>query len=188
MSNDAVIDIQVERIAQIFDSFDPYPFRERDLDRAAEEYITGFARELPRGSPIRIVVHLPPTEAQSHEAAHLPDAIRRFFAYRADGKRMELRELLRLGRRSLGIGLVVLALCSAIGELLLRAVPDGPGVLREGILILGWVANWRPLEIFLYDWWPLTRQQGLFRRLAAAAVEVRVASPAQPLSGGAGAP
>lgn len=37
----------------------------------------------------------------------------------------------------------------------------------------GVVANWRPLEIFLYDWWPIARQRDLYRRLSAAAVEKR---------------
>jgi hypothetical protein len=45
--------------------------------------------------------------------------------------------------------------------------------LTEGLIILGWVANWRPIEIFLYDWWPLTQRRKLFEQLAAAPVEVR---------------
>ena len=39
--------------------------------------------------------------------------------------------------------------------------------------ILGWVANWRPIEIFLYDWWPLLQRRRLFQRLAAAQVAIR---------------
>jgi hypothetical protein len=26
-------------------------------------------------------------------------------------------------------------------------------VIEESLLIFGWVANWRPIEIFLSDWW-----------------------------------
>ena len=42
---------------------------------------------------------------------------------------------------------------------------------EESFLILGWVANWRPLEIFLYDWWPLARRRDLYNRLSVATVE-----------------
>ncbi len=42
---------------------------------------------------------------------------------------------------------------------------------EESFLILGWVSNWRPLEIFLYDWWPLARRRDLYRRLSTATVE-----------------
>jgi hypothetical protein len=44
-------------------------------------------------------------------------------------------------------------------------------LVDESFLILGWVANWRPLEIFLYDWWPLARRRDLYRRLSSASVE-----------------
>ena len=37
---------------------------------------------------------------------------------------------------------------------------------RESLVIGGWVAMWRPLEIFLYDWWPLRRRELEFARLA----------------------
>jgi hypothetical protein len=43
-------------------------------------------------------------------------------------------------------------------------------IVQQSVLILGWVANWRPLEIFLYDWWPLARRRDLYSRLAAAQV------------------
>ena len=33
-------------------------------------------------------------------------------------------------------------------------------VIRESLLIGGWVAMWRPLEVFLYDWWPISARQG----------------------------
>jgi len=46
-------------------------------------------------------------------------------------------------------------------------------LVEESFLILGWVANWRPLEIFLYDWLPLARKRDLYRRLAAATVELK---------------
>jgi hypothetical protein len=46
-------------------------------------------------------------------------------------------------------------------------------LVEESFLILGWVANWRPLEIFLYDWWPIARRRDLYRRLSKAIVEAR---------------
>jgi hypothetical protein len=47
------------------------------------------------------------------------------------------------------------------------------GVLAEGLLIIGWVALWRPVEIFLYDWWPIRRQQKRFEGIARMPVEIR---------------
>ena len=53
-------------------------------------------------------------------------------------------------------------------------------VIEESLIIFGWVANWKPIEIFLYDWWPIVRRRNLYQRLAQAQVELRpfTASPA----------
>ena len=46
-------------------------------------------------------------------------------------------------------------------------------IARESLVIGGWVAMWRPLEIFLYDWWPIRAEARLFERLSAMIVKVR---------------
>lgn len=170
----ATIEIQVEEIAQLFNMLDPFPFRERDLDKDAEEYIVGWARELPRNIPIRILIHLPKREAESKNASELGSAFARYFDYRADVVGRDLNELFRVGRRSVLIGMTVLAVCVVVGHTLVEAMgsTEFSGFIGEGLLLLGWVANWRPLEIFLYDWWPVARRRDLFRRLAAANVEL----------------
>ena len=48
---------------------------------------------------------------------------------------------------------------------------------NEGLIILGWVANWRPVKIFLYDWWPIARRRRLYRRLAVATIRVVAEKP-----------
>jgi hypothetical protein len=170
----STIELQVDKIGQLFETFDPMPFRERDLDRNAEEFIVGWARELPKRTPIRILVHMPSAEAAQENAASLQEAFSRYFQYRAEITAGSLGELFRMGRYSLLIGLVVLASCLTVGQLAmsLSGVQPFGALAREGLIILGWVANWRPIEIFLYDWWPIVRRRNLFRRLSAAKVEI----------------
>ena len=166
------IEIRIEDATQLFNTLDPFPFRERDLDREAEDFIVGWARELPHKAPLGIVIHLPEHEAASEKGRQLKDALSAYFGYRADMVARDLKELFRVGRLSLAIGLGVLMLCLVARALLYRGFGASgyAGFLSEGLLILGWVANWRPLEIFLYDWWPLQRRRNLYRRLSAAKV------------------
>jgi hypothetical protein len=49
-------------------------------------------------------------------------------------------------------------------------------VAREGLTIIGWVAMWKPLDIYLYRWWPLLALRRLYQRLSAMPVEVRSAT------------
>ncbi len=168
----ASIEVRVDEITQLFNTLDPVPFHERDLDQDAEEFIVGWARELPRNRPLRLVIHLPKREAESEKAAKLRDALARYFSYRAEMVGRELSEMFRIGRLSLAIGLSVLAICTLARALLHQSALERQlgGFVGEGLLILGWVANWRPIEIFLYSWWPLARTRNLYRRLAAAEV------------------
>ena len=168
-----VVEIRVDEIAQLFHTLDPFPFREKDLDREAEEYIVGWARELPQNQPFRIVVHFPDDESQTDLARDLPEALGKYFASRAAVIQGDLNELLRIGRRSLAIGTAILIACLLAANLVSGLFADAPSrkIVEESFLILGWVANWRPLEIFLYDWWPIARRRDLYRRLSAATVE-----------------
>lgn len=169
------IEVRVEEITQLFDTLDPFPFRERDLDKHAEEFIVGWARELPRRQPLKIIIHAPEKELGKEHAKELAAALRRYFDYRAEVTGRDLNELLRVGRLSLLIGLAVLTTCVLTARGATEVVGQGnvSGIIRESLIILGWVANWKPIEIFLYDWWPLARRRNLYRRLAAASVELK---------------
>lgn len=167
------IEVRVGDLKQLFNSMDPSPFKERDLDPGAAEFIVSWAREVPRKAPLALVIHVD-RQAGANLEGTLGTAINEFFHYRADMTRRRLRELFRVGRLSLAIGL--LALASAYGIVrLLGSVFDDVGIgglLREGVIIGGWVAMWRPLEIFLYDWWPIRREAQLYDRLGAMPVQV----------------
>jgi len=169
------IEVRVENVAQLFDTLDPFPFQERDLDKDAEEYIVAWARELPRDQAIKLIIHLPAGEMAKQDTSAVAGALNRYFDYRAGIISRDLNELFRVGRMALLIGLSVLALCLTAARFGARQMGDTPlsRFIQESLVILGWVANWKPIETFLYDWWPLVRRRNLYRRLAHATVELK---------------
>jgi hypothetical protein len=173
------IEIRIETILQLFHSLDPSPFREKDLDKDAEEFIVSWARELPSDRPFKIVVHLPQKQLALPEAKEVGPAITEFFAYRAQVVGIGLKELFRVGRRSLAIGFTVLVISVVASQSVAANLEPRPfgKVIEESLLIFAWVANWRPIEIFLYEWWPIAGQRDLYRRLAEANVELRPYKP-----------
>jgi hypothetical protein len=174
-SSFATIEVRVRELGQIFNSLDPSPFTERDLDDDAEDYIVGWAREVDTGSNFRIVVHLPASEAEKAHERGLESAIVNYFTYRVGMLERDLSDLARVGRRSLIMGIAVLAVCTGLSQVLRTWLPGSAitQLLAEGILIFGWVANWRPAEIFLYDIWTVRRRIDLYRRLANARIELK---------------
>ena len=70
------------------------------------------------------------------------------------------------------IGVGFLVVCLFARELLLPSASTVSRVLAEGLLIVGWVAMWGPIDVFLYGWWPIAGRRRLFARLARIDVEV----------------
>jgi hypothetical protein len=173
------IEVRIETMSQLFHSLDPSPFREKDLDNDAAEFIVNWARQIPSDAPIKIVVHLPAEELARLEAREIGAAITQFFGYRAQFSDFELKDLFRIGRRSLVIGVTVLAISITAAQTVAASLePRALGeVLEQSLLIFAWVANWRPIEIFLYDWWPIGRRRDLYRRLATAKVDLKPFKP-----------
>jgi hypothetical protein len=169
------IEVRIGEIRQLFNSMDPAPFRERDLDPKAEEYIVDSARELRRRAPLGLVVRLSRAAGGPEDVAALPPAVREYFTERAVETRTRLRRLLRIGWWSLLIGLAFVAAANligdAVGELVGRYTKYGR-FIHDSLVIGAWVALWRPLEILLYDWWPILGEARLFDRLGAMPVQV----------------
>ena len=98
----------------------------------------------------------------------ITQAIHLHFARRAQVLRQNLRQLLRRGSISLAIGLSFLVTFFLLGQLIGRLMGETQWafLLRESLMIGGWVAMWKPLEIFLYDWWPIVGERRLYDRLS----------------------
>ena len=138
--------------ATAFQLIRPIAIHQQGPDDEAEAYIVDSLAELPHARSAELVIHLPQAEVELRTATDLAEAIHGYFGYRQGVTRHKLRALFRIGRTSLLIGLVFLAVCTLLSEAVSRAEwPSLGNLLEQGLLIIGWVANWRPLEIFLYD-------------------------------------
>ena len=168
-----VIEVHVGELKQLFNAIDPSPFREKDLDPKAEEFIVSWAQDLRSDSRLALLVYLDRGVGRPEEAAILRDAIHQYFGQRATASRQRLRRLFRVGRTSLAIGITSLALSLIAGDFAAKLLRNTVGeLLRESLLIGGWVAMWRPMEMFLYDWWPIRAEARLFDRLSLMPVRI----------------
>lgn len=167
----AQIELKLRDVHQLFHSLDPSPFREKDLDKDAEEFIVAWAKELSGTDNLSLKIHLQISLPDGMNEGAIGEAVRNYFNYQAGRFAHRNRELLREGWKNLGIGISFLASCLIIAQYLLR-FGDGTliAILRESLIIGGWVAMWRPMQIFLYDRWPLKRMQKLYRRLGTMQV------------------
>ena len=165
-----LIELRLNNVSQLFNTMDPSPFHERDLDHDAEEFILSWAREHERDSDLRIKVVL--RQPEDPEAARqVRESIQHYFEYRARITRRDLGELFREGRTALLIGLLFLAATLVLRDLITpgQRISD---FIREGLTICGWVGLWKPIDIHLYRWWPLKANGRLLSRVSCCPVHV----------------
>ncbi len=166
------ISLKLHDTNQLFNSMDPSPFIEKDLDDDAEEFIVSWAQEFSLDAPIKLRIYLEQWPAEDPKELILT-AVHNHFAHRAKITHLEFKRLLKQGRTSLFIGLVFLSACLLLSKMLLGQDPGTwAAVIRESLTIAGWVAMWRPMQIYLYDWWPLLRRSRTYAKLSHMPVEV----------------
>jgi hypothetical protein len=89
------IEVSIRDLEQFFNTIDPSPFHEKDLDHDLEEFIVSWATEYPLNEPIRLVVHLQMLLPDTDAHAVIERAVHNYFAYKTHLNDREFRNLLR---------------------------------------------------------------------------------------------
>jgi hypothetical protein len=168
------IDVNVQRIEQLFDNRDPAPFRERDLDPEVADYLLGAGADIASRQPFQVVFWLEQpaatTELEHAFRAHFEDVIARL--------RRRRRSERRSGAVMLVLGIALVLLLFTLAQLLGASLQGSLGAgLREGLVISSWVVLWRPFELLIYGWIPVRQERRVVERLLAAKLMVRNGQP-----------
>jgi len=161
------IDLRISRIEQLFNILDPAPFWDKDLDADAADFIEMSYREVPPPKPAEIRIRIGAAAGPEDEAV-IQRAVAAHFERRREAERLRLKEHNRQSRMLLLVALLVMGVCLSARGLLVRWLGEGkvPFVLDEGLIVLGWVALWRPLEELMFEWHPRWRRVKLYGELA----------------------
>jgi hypothetical protein len=131
------------------------------------ERLLNEARPLPR-APLRTTLVLPAGERAPELEERCRAALRAVLERRLERNRNDARSLRQEGHATLWRGLAFLALC-LLGSRLVGAQELLPAFigrfLDEGLVIGGWVALWYPLDVLLYQRWPLARERRLYEQV-----------------------
>ncbi|MBU0615955.1 MAG: hypothetical protein KJ601_07740 [Nanoarchaeota archaeon] len=168
------INLKLREERQLFNSFDPAPFLDRDLDDDAADYITDSVRELSGKHEIRLNILLPKDRKHKVSNADIKSAIKNHFNYSKEVLRIKLKSILKQGRKSLVIGILFLTSCISASELS-QVYLTGfiSKILAEGLIIAGWVAMWKPINTFLYEWWPITKEIAIRQKIRDMEVKIK---------------
>jgi len=180
-SSSAAVNIYVRDLSQLFNSLDPSPFWDRDLDPDAAQFIEGEFSEKLAAETWNLYVH---AHGGGTSPKDLQTALENYYGRMANSARRAVREHRRSSEWTLLAGVGVFLLSMGLRSMLGGLLGTLPQILDEGLIILAWLALWRPAEMLLYGWVPLRRKQQLYDRLAGIRVFVRPDGQAKPLDTG----
>lgn len=168
------IQLKLKTINQLFDERDPAPFRDKDLDDDAVNYISTSLQELPKTSKSKLLIFIPKVEYGSFNEENIKQAIHDFFVYEEELNRRIIRKTFEIGIKSLLIGLCFLS--SAVIASHMIKIPNTTMMehfIKEGLTLLGWVSMWKPVNIFLYEWWPLKEVKSINQKISKIKVNFK---------------
>jgi hypothetical protein len=169
-----LIEIKIQKINQLFNSLDPSPFLEKDLDDDAFEYIVSAVSSHPLKIKQKIILYLPKSHRKSISEVEIRRAIHNFFEYKKILAERGIRLKLKEGQFSFIVGLTFLVSCLLVGEYIQSlAKSTWTYIAFEGLLIGGWVAMWKPISDVLYEWWPIWKEKKIYHKISEMDIEFR---------------
>ena len=173
-----LIEIKLSSIIQLFNSFDPAPFHEKEIDSAAEHYIVDTVDDFPHKTQFRIVIYLPPDLAASDAAKKISPAIQNHFQYKTLVAERAFRSRLKYGRFTLVLGVSFLFFSLLVSQYIMNISSSfASQLVADALLIAGWVAMWEPVTVLLYELYPLVQKKKTYQKISTMEIEI-LPSPA----------
>ena len=169
-----VIEIAINTPYDLYEDKDPSPLKTRDLKPSVETYLIHCLREIPKKLKVRIDFCFYEFSGDENEKQKLEKSVKSFLKYRAVTKKIDFRFRCFDGFKAIVIGLLFLFLCIYIQHI---SQVKNPDVLytfyMEGLSVLGWVSLWNPVQIFLYEVWPILSYARSLKRCSELEMQFR---------------
>lgn len=114
---DVELSLKVYKLSQLFNTFDPSPFYEQDLDDDAEEFLVSYAEDEENATHFKLVIHVEHSEDDFYSQLDIQTAFQNNFKRRAEDVSNSIRKELRVGRHSLVFGFIILVICIMLYQL-----------------------------------------------------------------------
>jgi hypothetical protein len=154
-----------------FDPFAHQPVFVSGLEAAANEI-----KMANRRSEHRLVLYLPAETITPELEQTIRQALDHYCSYKLEESRREVTLLRWEGFEALQTGLIFMAVCLFI-SLYVSKQETIPEYLQtfvgQGLSVVGWVSMWKPIDIFLYQWWPHWQSRFVYDKIKRAELVIR---------------
>jgi hypothetical protein len=144
---------------------------EAELPAISTEFLERHFQRAPGKEPW--VLRITTKEATEEERKKLQAAITNYYSTQVQASHDALKLHWHTTRQMFLYGCIFLGLCLVLQQVFEQVLGESfPRIFSEGLIIIGWVAIWRPAEMLTYNWVPLVRRLKLQRKLSQLSVQL----------------
>lgn len=163
-----LIEVALDRYEDIFNEWDPAPYKRRDLNPELRYYLEDSSGDIPLRDTVELLFKAPVQIYSDQKESSVREGFATYLAGEVDTARKNLRRLRRLSLINLCVAAALLTAVTQMSRIqnstLLMTV------LREGLTIGSWVFAWELISLFFFRRFELRRELKKWKRLARAEV------------------
>lgn len=163
-----MIEVALDQYTDIFNSWDPAPFKRREIDPDLETYLEGSCDEIPAKYPIELYFKLPQGKRHEQMEQETKQGLENSFNFKLYVLRKEL------GKTNTQMVLCILMgfFFLWLGTILANRFETKMllSLLAEGLFIGGWVFLWEAVSLFFFTNRDLYHRYRMYQRLRQAPV------------------
>lgn len=162
------IEISLDKYEDIYNEWDPTPFKKRDIEEEFIKYVIDSSVDIPMRYNLDLYLYLPENMKDEKKEKMAKAAMKSYFNYLLDRNKRTLSASIARCLRSAFIGVVLLCVYYLS---LVDVMNEIARVLIEGVSILGWVALWDVGEELLLNLITNYNKRRNLKRISEAKVE-----------------
>lgn len=164
------IKVIVKDTKDIFEHFGFRSLEDKVMNAGLETYIISSIKNYPLNKTIKIIISFV-QEREQIDISSIERTIHTHFKYKAEEIELNLKQQFRQWKINMSIGILFLILCLILVEVLERFSPTNiVKILKESLLIIGWVALWEPITFILFGWRTIKRNKLYYQKLSEVPV------------------
>ena len=164
-------------VEQLFDTDVPVPSEYVALDSDVLDFFASTIRKHQKACrEFRLIGRLPERalrEVEPYMRTSVDLTLKGYFLAREKRIAERLHEHFQDAWKMFGFGFAFMLACTLLRTYLApEEVHTLMSSFREGLLVIGWVALWKPVEELLFNWWPLKRELASWHKLSKMEMKV----------------
>lgn len=161
-SNAYLIEISLDDYDDVYDEWDPAPFKKRFIEEEFDDFIVSSSEDIPMKYNLNIVLYLPENKKDRNKETAVDSAYRNYYGYMIEKIN---KNKIKLRKRTVFYFVLATLFLSPVFFFQYETANIVFNVIKEGILIGGWVFLWEFFTNLFIKSREINNQDKLYRRL-----------------------